>query len=181
MLQKLTNFLSHIPLIGPVFSFPWAVNRIAFFQLFFLWFLSSTPVIFSIIDKTASGSQTATAIRDILNIKVVFLYTAAFLSPLLYMLIDRLIYPKKEKIFRGAGLVFLIALFIFAGSAWAYGNDSLSGNNIIENAFAKYSYYIYAASIYFWFLAIADTCNSGKDYLEIMNYETNDFVKATRA
>lgn len=181
MLQKIINFLSHIPFIGPVFSFPWAVNRVAFFQLFFLWLLSSIPVIFSIVDKTVAGVDINIAIREMLNIRVVFLYTAAFISPLLYMLIDRLIYPKKEKIFHGAGLIFLVALFIFAGSAWAYGNDSFSDKNIIEDVFTRYSYYIYALSIYFWFLAIADTCNNGRDYLEIINDQTDDFIRATRA
>lgn len=181
MLQRLVNFFSHIPLIGPVFSFPWEVNRVAAFQLFFLWLLSSTPVIFSVLDKTLAGDTIDVAIKEMLNIKVVFLYTSAFLAPLLYMLIDRLIYPKKEKIFHGAGWIFLVALFIFVGSAWAYGNDGFTKNGAIEELFTEYSYYIYAFSIYFWFLAIADACNNGKDYLGIMNDEIDDFVKATRA
>jgi hypothetical protein len=157
------------------------VNKVAFFQLFFLWVLTSAPIVFSVLDEMLNGVGFGEALEKMLNIKVMFLYTAAFLAPLLYMLAERLIYPKKEKIFQGAGLVMLCTLIIFFGSAWAYGNEIFESNNgVVQEQFMKYSFYIYALSIYFWFLAITDSCNDGRDFASIVNGDTDKFVNSTR-
>ena len=67
------------------------VNKVAFFQLFFLWVLTSAPIVFSVLDEMLNGVGFGEALEKMLNIKVMFLYTAAFLAPLLYMLAERLI------------------------------------------------------------------------------------------
>lgn len=175
MPQRLTQRLKHIPIIGPVFSFPWEVIRKSFSQLFFLWVLSSMPVLFSVMSEMIDGEALSVALAKMVNIKIIFIYTAAFLAPLLYMGINRLVYSRKEKIFHGADFIVLIAIIILVFSAWAYGDSRFN-----EDSWAEYGYSIYGLSLYFWFLAIADDRYAGKDYVSIVNNDTDDFVEATR-
>lgn len=49
------------------------VNKVAFFQLFFLWVLTSAPIVFSVLDEMLNGVGFGEALEKMLNIKVMFL------------------------------------------------------------------------------------------------------------
>lgn len=160
-----------IPLIGPLFSFDSTVLRDSLRELAILWFFSTLPIFFSGISELQSKSFELW-ITDLLNVKVLFVYTTSFLSTILLLLIDRVVFPRREKIFYGATLIFCAALVILIFSAYAYGNGGLD-----TTKYSKISYFIYFLSVYFWLLAIADTKKDGSNFNKTTTDEENDFTR----
>jgi len=182
VLHKISQMLSRIPLIGPIFCFPFAVSQQAAFQLLFLWLLSSIPLLLSVGLSVAGGSAFRDALISELNINAIYLYTAAFLAPVLYMNYERLVYPKNEKIFQGAGWVFLASIAILSVSAFSFNNEnsSMSAPQYTP-AFTVYlSFTMYGLSILFWFFSIADSRLTGGSYADIVNSDTENFVARTK-
>lgn len=160
-----------IPIIGPLFSFNLSVLGESLRELTILWFFSSLPLIFSGV-SVLQKKDLHTWLAELLSVKVVFAYTASFLSTIILLLIDRVVFPRKDNIFHGATIIFCISLLILLFSAYAYGND---GINLKDYSWVAYSMYV--LSLYFWLLAIADTKQVGVNYNERSNNEEADFAK----
>jgi hypothetical protein len=163
--------MTKIPYIGSAFSFPLDVAHKAFKELAFLWFISSLPLIFSIIGKVLNGVALRAAILNEVNAQALFLYTSAFLAPVLYLTVDRL-FPRKTKIFDGAYLIMITTFGIWFFSCWAYQNEKI---NLPESLGLKILW-IYGISIYFWFLAICDARFENYDYEHSVTTDENDFA-----
>ncbi|GAB1257280.1 hypothetical protein NBRC116494_17820 [Aurantivibrio plasticivorans] len=128
-----------------------------------------------------NGMSFGDSLTGAFNINVIFLYTAAFLSPILYSLAKRVIYPRTEKIFHGAEWVLLVSIIILVSSAFVYENNMFSSQNanISAENIRNISLFIYGISIYFWFLAIADNCKDS-NFIDSVNSDTENFVNATK-
>lgn len=169
--EKILTIIKQIPLLESAFSFPQSVRRRAGREIGFLWFVSSLPLIFSIIAKMITGGSFQDAAAEEVNIKAIFIYTSAFLAPVLYLLIDRLIFPREQKIFAGAYWVFLITLAIAFSSLYLFQNDKIKDSH----PWLWASLVMYLLSIYFWWLAIADS-RGDISYAEETTQDENDFA-----
>ena len=107
-----------------------------------------------------------------MNIKAIFIYTSAFLAPIVLLLLDRLVYPRKDGVFVGATWIGLSSILILLLTAWAYDNDKINDST----HWVHFSYWIYPLSLYFWMLAIADTKNDGRDYEAKATQDEDDFA-----
>lgn len=172
--EKLLTGIRLVPLLGSAFSFPWKVWKRASVELLFLWIISSLPLLISIISKMVTGGSFQNAAEDQINIKVIFVYTSAFLAPLFYLFVDRLRHTQsdqKMKIFGGVYWVMLVGLIILGFSSWLFQNDKLNDLHAWQSA----SFLMYWISIYFWWLAIADNRNDSSYVTEVTQGE-NDFA-----
>lgn len=169
--QMLLTFVKQIPFLESAFSFSRDVRKRAGRELFFLWFVSSLPLILSIVGKMVLGDSLQDAAADEVNIKAIFVYTSAFLAPVLYLLIERLIYPREQKIFSGALWVFLVTVAIVCFSSWLFQNDKIQDSQ----AWLLASLVMYLFSIYFWWLSIADS-HADIAYADETTKDENDFA-----
>lgn len=180
MNRQILYFIQHIPLFGSVFAFRFAVLRKAFSQLIFVWVLSSLPIIFTIFGAVFFEDKPFDmALLSTLNITILFIYTAAFLAPVIWLCVDRVIYPKTQKVFPGINWIFLVAIIflIFSSAAWGFGNSKFSSDEFSQ----KITLTIYFLSVYFWFLTIADSCNAEFDFVSSAREQEDSFVnKVTR-
>lgn len=167
--------IKSVPVIGPLFTFEFKVIKKASAQLLILWVISSSPIILSITLDIFNGEKFKEAISNQINLGVIFIYTSSFLAPIVLMLISRVVYPREDKIFKGAMLIMLFSIFLLIVSAWAYGNPKLE--NVSQISLVSLMYFL---SIYFWFLSIADNLKETIDYSGITDAETDDFINATR-
>lgn len=169
--QKLLTVIKQIPLLESAFSFPQSVRKRAGRELLFLLIVSSLPLIFSIITKMITGNTFLDAVAQEGNIKAIFAYTSAFLAPVFYLLVDRLVYPRENKIFSGAYWVVLTSLAIAFFSSYLFQNDKIRDSH----PWLWTSFIMYFLSIYFWWLAIAD--NRGDiSYAEETTQDENNFA-----
>lgn len=172
--QKLLTGIKLIPLLGSAFTYPWNVWKRASLELFFLWTISSLPLLISITAKMVTGGSFQNAAEEEVNIKVIFVYTSAFLAPLFYLFVDRLRHKQsdqKMRIFTGVHWVMLVGLIVLGLSSWLFQNDKLKDLHAWESV----SILMYFISIYFWWLAIADNCNDSS-YVEEVTQDENDFA-----
>lgn len=166
------TIIKRIPLIESAFSFPPAVRKRAGKETFFLWFLSSFPILWSLFAKMMSGDSFLNVAAEEVNIKATFVYTSAFLAPMFYILAERILYQRKRKIFAGFYWIFLATLTTMCLSSWLFQNDKIHDSRSWHIA----SYIMYVVSIYFWWLAIADSRNDEYPYEEEATLEENNFA-----
>jgi hypothetical protein len=120
-----------------------------------------------------SGRTLDAVAAEEVNIRAIFLYTSAFLAPVLYVLFERLVYPRKQKIFAGAFWVFLGTIAIVGFSSWSFQNEKIGDSSQWRIA----CYAMYAISIYFWWLAIADSRNNDFSYEAEVTQDEDAFVE----
>jgi hypothetical protein len=161
-----------IPFVGSAFSFPAMVCGRALVELLVLWFLSTLPLIFSVAFKIKAGSSISDAAGEEVNIRVIFAYTSAFLAPVFYLLMARLIYPREQKIFSGSIWIFVATVTIMCFSSWLFQNDKVS-----IDSWRNVSFVMYLLSIYFWWLAISDDRNNTFAYEAAVGKDEDAFAK----
>ena len=178
----LLDFIRKIPFLGSLFCFHLSVLGRSLGDLVLLWLLSSIPVIFSMLPVLIKAELTLQqALMDVVNIKILLVYTSSFLAPVLLLLINRLVYPRNQKIFSGVWWVAAAAILILIFSAWAFGNPIFEDMGENDASWAKYGAYLYFASIYLWFLSIADGNNDSMDYEYRETQAENDFAEKAAA
>ncbi|SFI25269.1 hypothetical protein [Nitrosomonas sp. Nm34] len=174
MKKQILHIAQQIPLFGSVFAFRFIVLKKALSQLIVVWTLSSLPIIFTIVESVFFEEKSFNiALLNTLNVTVLFIYTAAFLAPVIWLCIDRVVYPKTQKAFPGIIWIFLTAFIFLLFSAWGFDNSKFRLNEIWQEVTLT----IYFLSLYFWFLTIADSCNADFDFVSNAREQEIDFVK----
>lgn len=185
----LLRFLSYIPLIQCLTYFPLPAHRAASKKFVVLLTLTSLPVIFAaVLSPIPEGNadvidKLLTKIGEAINVSELFVYTATFLTPVLYLIFEKYsAIPTQELgeriaqgvkgIFKGYGLVAFLSLLVMLFTAIAF--SSLKVNPVafkpsfLNHYLVTYSSWVYIFSLFCWYLTLLNDAYSG------------DFVNANR-
>jgi hypothetical protein len=163
-----------IPVLRVCRNYPLYVHRAALWKAFFLWAVSTSPVIASVLLSSPASSASSVGQQfqdDILksfSISEMFVYTAAFISPMLYVLFDVIRLIKDEEIpakrkniedeLRGMEAVFLTAIFLIIITLLAYASfksDPIRFNSTYLSRFLTgKGYLVYFSSLLVWYSVI---------------------------
>ena len=152
---------------------PLKVHVSALTKAVFLWALSTSPVFASILLSQTGGEDNLTnqiqnEIFARLTISEMFIYSASFLSPVLYVVFDVLDDLKSGNIggnvrditshLRGMQWVFLSALGILLVTLLAYSaykaNPVGFSNTILSEALTGQGFSVYIISLFIWYTVI---------------------------
>lgn len=143
-------------------------------KAFFLWLVSTSPVLASIALSTPTIGQGEVweqfmqeALRR-LTLTEIFVYSAAFLAPMLYVIFDVVDAYKNKKIeltmsevshqMRGMDKVFLTSISILILTLIAYAGASTDsnvfGNTYLAIFLQQKGYILYLVSLLIWFSVI---------------------------
>lgn len=171
--------------IAIFFALSWATIRFilryskeemkqAGWKAFFLWFVSTSPVLASIAlstPKIGQGEIWHQFIQEVLRrltLSEIFVYSATFLAPMLYVIFDVVDAYKNNKIeltlkevsqqMRGMDKVFLTSIFILILTLIAYSGAN-TGSDVFQNTYLalflqQKGYVLYLVSLLIWFSII---------------------------
>lgn len=140
----------------------------------FLWLVSTSPVLASIVlstPKIGQGEIWEQFIQEILRrltLTEIFVYSAAFLAPMLYVIFDVVDAYKNNKIeltikevsqqMRGMDRVFLTSIFILILTLIAYSGSNTDSevfpNTYLALFLQQKGYVLYLVSLLIWFSVI---------------------------
>lgn len=191
----INGLLSRVPIVNSLYFFSWKAHKIALPKFFILWFLSSLPIIISVFMSdvpVGDGSlffKFVSRLRSSFTPTDLFVYSAAFLTPLIYILIER--YHRVEsnegfkdkvdealKVFNGYGFNWFCSVFLLLLTA-----ISFSSFNSVEDDFrqtflyaflSNWIFVIYTYSLYCWYLSILDGLPSLGGFVESNREEEKD-------
>ena len=95
--------VNHTPLLNSFLSFKMKTHRQAAIKFLTLWILSSLPVLFAILlSRVPEGNETLSAkfagkLRESITVSEAFVYAAAFISPVLFIIIQRYVSSGSEE------------------------------------------------------------------------------------
>lgn len=143
-------------------------------KAFFLWLVSTSPVLASIAlstPKIGQGEIWEQFFQEILRrltLTEIFVYSAAFLAPMLYVIFDVVDAYKNNKIeltikevsqqMRGMDKVFLTSIFILILTLISYSGAN-TGSEVFPNTYLaiflqEKGYILYLVSLMIWFSVI---------------------------
>lgn len=192
------NIFSHVPLLQCLTHYPFSVHRIASRKFFVLLILASLPIIFTaVLAPVPDGDisllqKLAEKFGDAISVSEQFVYTATFLTPILYLIYeDYADVPRDQlgerlsqgikKIFKGYGLVALIALLLIMLTAAAFSSLKIDPVNFkksfLNYYLATYSVPLYFFALYCWYLTLLDGAAGGGNFVGAMRAEENKTSK----
>src|SRR5207248_237468 len=143
--------------INSFLSFDLNTHRQAAIKFVSLWILSSLPVFFAILlSRVPPGDATLLAkfgskFREAITVSEAFVYAAAFISPVLFIIIQRYISSSRDEeksrterfktslggIFRGYVLIWILALIILFVTAIAFAAQKTDPSGFEQTFLAK--------------------------------------------
>lgn len=178
MFEIISSLLTFIVLSSPTMVYIWrrpkGAHLPAFWKAFFLWLVSTSPVIAGILlsspvqnDQTIQ-EQFASTVLARFTLSEMFVYAAAFLAPVLYVVFDiiRAINDGSIKLnkrdldghLRGMQGVFLSAMGILVLTLLAYASEKTDPSGFSETYLARFftgkGYILYASSLLIWYSVI---------------------------
>lgn len=146
----------------------------AAWKAFFLWLVSTSPVLASIFlsspeaGKGEVWNQFMSKVMEKLTLAEMFVYSAAFLAPVLYVVFDvfraykdneiRLTMKAVSNQMRGMEGVFLTSMVILILTLIAYAgastNNSLFSETYLSIFFKEKGYVLYLSSLLIWYSVI---------------------------
>lgn len=161
--------LSAIPLVGPMLFFRGRHIKTVK-EAFFLWGVSSSPVIFGILasERVSGGETLIEKVMSSLTLSEIFIYSSSFLSPVIYIAIEEIkqknnesdTYKKRMRICPGYYYVIASAIIVALISAFGYGmfisNNVAFRSSWFYYTFSPYAIWIYVFAIYLWYLSLLD-------------------------
>lgn len=165
-------------LCGAAIKFIWGYKKedwkAAGWKAFFLWIVSTSPVLVSIAlssPKTGGGEVWKQFFDEVLRrltLTEMFVYSAAFLAPMLYVVFEVYeAYEKKEVkltlkdingVMRGIEKVFLTSIIILILTLIAYAgantNNDVFSTTYISLFLQQKGYMLYIASLLIWYSVI---------------------------
>jgi hypothetical protein len=197
----LLKTLDHIPFIQCLTSFSYNAHKVAFKKFITLWILSSFPILFAaVLSPIPSGNldilqKLTLKLSEAISVSEQFVYTASFITPILYIIFEKYysssgdapqesFYKTIKTVFKGYGLVALVALIVILLTASAF--SSLKTNpdsfrlSFLNLFLVTYSPYIYLFSLYCWYLSLLDGVNIG-DFVEQNRISENNLSSAFSA
>jgi hypothetical protein len=181
--------LGHIPLLQSLTSFPVSSHKAAARKFAVLYVLTNLPVIFAAVlspvptGETAVLANLATKLREALSISELFVYTAVFLTPVMYLIFERYSETQGSDVgeriregfrglFRGYALVSFVSFLTLLLTAVAFSSIKLEDekfkHSFLNHYLVEYSIIVYLFALYCWYLTLLDEKSTG------------DFVDATR-
>lgn len=172
-----------VPLLQCLVAYEGKVHKIALKKFAVLLVLTSLPVIVTAFMSPipqGDGSvltKLLAKIGDSLTVPELFVYSATFLTPILYMTFERTndltqnSIQEFKKVFRGFGLVTVLALLVIVLTAIAFGATKYQvviTDTFLHVLLVEYSPYVYFFGLYCWYLTLLDGAN------------TPNFVKRSR-
>lgn len=175
------NFLGRIPFLQCLVSFSPDAHKSALKKFFALWILTSLPIIFAALwSPIPEGGDSffLAKFRESISVSEQFVYTASFLTPVLYIWYEKGQGGRKSLIkgwFTGYGLVALTASLVMLFTATAFGSYKNSPDSfkstVIYSALSDYSVQIYFFALYCWYLALIDGLPGGDFVVEARRSE----------
>ncbi len=180
------RFFSKIPLINSISYFSWKCHKVAIPKFLVLWGLSSAPIILSVsLSQIPEGSGNILTkfmqkLGEGLTVSELFVYSASFLTPLIYIIFER--YAKMEaeesfakkiteamKVFRGYQILWFISAFFLLMTAIGFSSVK-TGGDTFNNTFLYFflvdgAYFIYFFALFCWYLSILDGVFLGGDFV----------------
>jgi len=186
----LLKILNRTPFINCLTYFPAKVHKQAIVKFLALWLLTSLPVVLATIISPIPKGDLSVHVKlwlklsEAISISELFVYSATFLTPILYMAIEK--YQDSDEdnfgdrisqsigsLFSGYGLIALISLLTMLLTVVAFALIKVDYSGFNDTFIAHYLPYlslpIYIFSLYCWYLTLLDGKLSG------------DYVTAVRA
>ncbi|MFN9470233.1 hypothetical protein [Acidovorax sp.] len=175
----LLKFFNRVPFLQCLLAYSPAVHKAALKKFCILLLLTSLPVImtaFMATIPTGEGdnvSKLVTKIRESLTVSELFVYSATFLTPILYLFYERMndlsikSIDNFKRVFRGYGLVQAIALLLIVLTAVAFGATKLNfpfTDTFLHYFLVTYAREIYIFGLYCWYLTLLDGANTMSYY-----------------
>lgn len=171
------KIISKIPFLQCLVSFPYEAHRSALKKFFALWILASLPILFAAMWSPApvdSSWFVVAKFRESISVSEQFVYTASFLTPVLYIWYEKIQAGKQnfKGLFTGYGLVSFAAAIVMLFTAAAFGSYKNSPESfkstLVYAVLSDYSVLVYFFALYCWYLSLIDGLPGG------------DFVAETR-
>lgn len=170
--------VNRIPFLQCLVSFSSDAHKTALKKFFALWTLTSLPILFAALWSTVPEGANwflFSKFRESISVSEQFVYTASFLTPVLYIWYEKTQVGKQNFIkglFTGYGLVTLAASVVMLFTAAAFGsyknNPESFKTTVIYVLLSDYSVWVYFFALYCWYLSLIDGLPGG------------DFVGETR-
>lgn len=172
------NVLSRVPFLQCLVSFSSDAHKTALKKFFALWVLTSLPILFAALwSQVPEGADwfLFAKFRESISVSEQFVYTASFLTPVLYIWYEKIQGGRQNLIkglFTGYGLVSLAASLVMLLTAAAFGSYKNSPDTfkstLVYAVLSDYSVLVYFFALYCWYLSLIDGLPGG------------DFVGETR-
>jgi hypothetical protein len=187
--KQAAGFLAkHTPLIKSLLSFDINTHRQAAIKFGSLWILSSLPVLFAILlSHVPEGDATLLAkfahrFREAVTVSEAFVYAAAFISPVLFIIIQRYATSTRDEekslgqrfktnlagMFRGYVFVWIGALVVLFITAIAFAAQKTDPSTFKQTFLSEIGEilapWLYLFSLICWYLTLCDEFFSGVDY-----------------
>lgn len=187
--KGISNVAHRVPFIQCLVYFPWETHKQALKKFAILWVLTSLPIFFAVMYANETTTPLASSLLDKLNETISpteqFVYSASFLSPILYIFFEKCHMlekgqrtsqiPFEIKLFRGYGWVVLTCLLILMITASSFGNLKSSPDSFkltrMNQLLVDGAFYVYAFSLYCWYLSFLDGSYDGNYDATVRNTE----------
>lgn len=201
-LKEVAVFLgNHTPLISSLLSFDMKTHRQAGIKFVALWILSSLPVGFAILlSRVPEGHATVWAklagkFREAISVSEAFVYAAAFISPVLFIIIQRHVSSSRDEekplaerfktnlagLFRGYVLIWLAALIVLFVTAIAFAAQKTDPSGFQETFLSQIGEclapWLYVFSLVCWYLTLCDEFFDGIDYSDASRTSEDDVAR----
>jgi len=188
--------IKSLPFIKPLFYFPKRCHKQAFKKFAILWFMCTLPVILTVLFTQKPESKASIWIEFFNNLLTFFsapeqfVYTAAFLPPVIYLLYER--YQEAEmdnnmrdriklsvrKVFDGYDVILVFACLALLTTITTYTGTKTNLANLQNTYFYALAVssapWCYFFSLYCWYLSILDGIHDSSTFLsDTKNAEDN--------
>lgn len=205
MLGIFVSLATFLVLSAPAIYFIWKYPRSAhwpaFWKAFFLWLVSTSPVIGGILlsrPDVSSGSVASQLHLEVLasfTIAEMFVYSASFLAPVLYVVFDvlkrfndgDLKFERKDlnNYMRGMQGVFLSSVVILILTLLAYGSAKSDPTGFQQTYLALFltgkGFIVYFASLLIWYSVILWETTPKNHFERSQKEEAAEFADAYAA
>lgn len=190
MFMSFRTTLYKIPLLGSLVYFPWQVHKEGLRKFLFLWIFSSLPLFFAVLFSAAPKGDDDLwghlffELFDAITLSELFVYSASFLAPLLYIGLSRYwsyedgfgdefskkINQLKGSVFKGYGVLFVVGLIVIILTAMVFASEKTDSeffkSTYVFHIVSSYSLVIYFFSLACWYLTMLDDIHSINGYEE---------------
>jgi hypothetical protein len=199
--QGVAAMSRHIPVLNSLLFFEKNTHRQAVIKFLTLWTLSSLPVLFAILlSRVPEGDATlwakfAAKLRESITVSEAFVYAAAFISPVLFIIIQRYVSSSSDEekslaqrfrtnlagIFRSYVFVWVMALLVLIVTAVAFAAQKTDPSGFRQTFLSQIgescALALYIFSLICWYLTLCDEFFEGIDYSDASRASEDHLTK----
>ena len=183
----LLSLFSKIPIIKALFDFDKTTHMKAIRKFGILWFSATLPLILAVFLSTIPETRDSTLselyniAKNSFSVSEIFVYAAAFLSPVLYIIFERYHEASAEdkskqkkmvnirNIFPGYPTIFLLSALTLLATSISYSINRVApnifGDIFLSKLISDGAIVIYIFSLYCWYLSILDGLRPSVDFV----------------